>query len=161
MKAAGRRRSVQAGSEVYEVVIQSDEEARVNGQTVRLDSISGHVLVEGRSVDVLQERDPQGRLVAVWLGGQRVPVEMRHAGSAAGGSRRTQDGRVTSPMNGQVVKVLCQEGQKVEQNECIMVLEAMKMENEVRSPIAGTVVRIDVKPGQTVRPSDPLFTVEF
>lgn len=66
---------------------------------------------------------------------------------AAGGP---SDGVITSPMQGTIVKVHVRAGDKVEANQPVCVLEAMKMENEVRSPTAGEVVDLRVQPGDTV-----------
>lgn len=65
----------------------------------------------------------------------------------AGGA---SDGVVTAPMQGTIVKVHVRAGDKVEANQPLCVLEAMKMENEVRSPTAGEVVDLRVQPGDTV-----------
>ncbi|MGH8911430.1 MAG: acetyl/propionyl/methylcrotonyl-CoA carboxylase subunit alpha [Acidimicrobiia bacterium] len=62
----------------------------------------------------------------------------------------SNDGVVAAPMQGTIVKVHVRAGDKVEANAPICVLEAMKMENEVRSPTAGEVVDLRVQPGDTV-----------
>ncbi len=67
--------------------------------------------------------------------------------AAAGGAT---DGVVTAPMQGTIVKVHVKAGDKVEANQPLCVLEAMKMENEVRSPTAGEVVDFRVQAGDTV-----------
>jgi acetyl-CoA/propionyl-CoA carboxylase biotin carboxyl carrier protein len=69
-------------------------------------------------------------------------------------------GAVRAPMQGTIVKVLVQEGQEVAADEPVCVLEAMKMESEVRSQKAGTVSEIRVEAGQTVRSGDTLISVE-
>ena len=60
------------------------------------------------------------------------------------------DGVIAAPMQGTIVKVHVKAGDRVETNQPICVLEAMKMENEVRSPAAGEVVDLRVQPGDTV-----------
>jgi acetyl-CoA/propionyl-CoA carboxylase biotin carboxyl carrier protein len=69
-------------------------------------------------------------------------------------------GAVSAPMQGTIVKVLVQEGQKVEADQPVCILEAMKMESEVRSQKAGTVAEVRVQAGQTVRSGEPLILVE-
>ncbi|CAN5848245.1 acetyl-CoA carboxylase biotin carboxylase subunit [soil metagenome] len=78
--------------------------------------------------------------------------ETRRA-SASGGS-------VAAPMQGTIVKVLVEEGQEVEADEPVCILEAMKMESEVRSQKAGTVSEVRVEAGQTVRSGETLIVVE-
>lgn len=79
-----------------------------------------------------------------------------------GGTRRASaiEGSVSAPMQGTIVKVLVKEGQEVAADEPVCILEAMKMESEVRSQKAGTISEIRVQAGQTVRSGDTLIVVE-
>jgi acetyl-CoA/propionyl-CoA carboxylase biotin carboxyl carrier protein len=90
-------------------------------------------------------------------------------GAAAGPPRRrrgetrrasTSEGAIRAPMQGTIVKVLVIEGQEVAADEPVCILEAMKMESEVRSQKAGTVSEVSVEAGQTVRSGDTLISVE-
>jgi biotin carboxyl carrier protein len=63
-------------------------------------------------------------------------------------------------MPGKVVRVLVEAGQRVEAGSGIAVVEAMKMQNEMKSPKSGTVVRINVEVGVTVNGGDLLAVVE-
>ena len=67
---------------------------------------------------------------------------------------------ITAPMPGKVVKVQIAEGATVDKGSGIVVVEAMKMQNEMKSPRAGVVVSIKVKPGDTVNAGDVLAVVE-
>ena len=67
---------------------------------------------------------------------------------------------ITAPMPGNILKVNKQTGDKVAKNEPVVVLEAMKMENEIVSPIDGTLTSIMVSTGQFVDVSEVLFTVQ-
>ncbi len=71
----------------------------------------------------------------------------------------SSDGIVTAPMQGTILKVLVKAGDRVEDDTTICILEAMKMENEVRSPGAGEVVDLRVRPGDTVAPGDVIAVV--
>lgn len=66
---------------------------------------------------------------------------------------------VNSPMAGNIFKVLVQPGQQVKQGEAVIILEAMKMENEIIAPEAGTISEVFVKEGQTVESDDILFSL--
>ena len=63
---------------------------------------------------------------------------------------RSDDGRIKAPIPGLVTRVLVQEGELVRAEQPVMVLEAMKMENEIRAPFEGNVQSIAVSPGETV-----------
>jgi biotin carboxyl carrier protein len=67
---------------------------------------------------------------------------------------------IVAPMPGKVVKVQTEKGATVEKGSGIVVVEAMKMQNELKSPRAGVVVSINVKPGDTVNAGDVLAIVE-
>ena len=67
----------------------------------------------------------------------------RRRSSSASGGVGARSAELKAPMPGKVVAVLCEEGQRVEVDASIIVLEAMKMENELRSPIAGVVAALE------------------
>ena len=67
--------------------------------------------------------------------------------------------KVTSPMPGNILDIKVNVGDKVEANQCVIILEAMKMENEIVSPYAGTVASVNVSKGQTVSSDDVLITI--
>ncbi|MFP4670109.1 sodium-extruding oxaloacetate decarboxylase subunit alpha [Pasteurella multocida] len=66
---------------------------------------------------------------------------------------------VTAPMSGNIWKVVAKEGQKVAEGDVLLILEAMKMETEIRASQAGTVQSIHVKAGDTVAVGDTLMTL--
>lgn len=77
-------------------------------------------------------------------------------------SDRHQHGvaEILAPMPGKVVRVHAEAGATVEKGEGVVVVEAMKMQNEMKSPRAGVVVSINVKPGDTVNAGDILAVIE-
>lgn len=77
----------------------------------------------------------------------------------AGGARHTGTATIRAPMPGLVANVVAQEGQTVERGQAIIVLEAMKMENDLAAPRAGVVKSIRVKKGQTVNQGDTLAII--
>ena len=66
---------------------------------------------------------------------------------------------VKAPMPGKIFDIKVSVGDKVETNQIVIVLEAMKMENEIVTPIAGTVASIDVNKGDSVNSGDVLVTI--
>jgi acetyl-CoA/propionyl-CoA/long-chain acyl-CoA carboxylase, biotin carboxylase, biotin carboxyl carrier protein len=86
----------------------------------------------------------------------RTPRRVAHSGAGAGGG----SGDVTVPMQGTIVKVLVEVGQAVEVGQGVVVLEAMKMENQIAAEKAGTIKEIKVSPGQTVGGGDVVAVIE-
>lgn len=84
---------------------------------------------------------------------QPAPAPAENPAPTASGSGE----QVTSPMAGNVFKVLAQPGQQVEKGETVIILEAMKMENEIIAPDNGTISAVHVKEGQSVESNDVLF----
>lgn len=66
---------------------------------------------------------------------------------------------VNAPMPGKIVKVLVSEGQAVNSGDVLLILEAMKMQNEIAATQSGTVKAINVAAGQSVKVGDPLVIV--
>lgn len=67
---------------------------------------------------------------------------------------------VKAPMNGKIFKIIKGVGSKVKRGDIVLILEAMKMENEILAPEDGTVSSIALKVGETVSPGDVLFTIK-
>jgi biotin carboxyl carrier protein len=107
-----------------------------------------------RSYDVAIERRGAERLVHV--GGCAVAVSRRGRRAPGGDDRQSGAAasagphRVTAPMPGRIVKVLVKPGDVVEANQPLVVVEAMKMENELRAPKRGTVSEVRVAEGALV-----------
>ena len=69
-------------------------------------------------------------------------------------------GDVTTPMPGKVVRVAVTEGQEVKKDDLVLIVEAMKMENQVHATIAGTVKTLYVKEGDDIKPDETLLVIE-
>jgi biotin carboxyl carrier protein len=119
------------------------------------------VLREGRSYEARVE---QGKdLLVVSIDGYRFEIEVRdprrwsRKAGTAGLHGRVE---VTAPMPGRVVRVLAATGDSVEAGQGLMVVEAMKMQNEIKSPKAGRVASLPVEEGATVAAGQVLATIE-
>jgi len=118
------------------------------------------VLMDGRSYDAAVEETPNGLVVS--LHGFRFEVEARDprrwSRQAAG---RGGDGvqAIASNMPGKVVRVLVAAGDPVEAGQGIVVVEAMKMQNEMKSPRAGKVLSLSAREGATVAAGEVLATI--
>jgi biotin carboxyl carrier protein len=110
--------------------------------------------VPGSSYDIAIESRRQGRHI-VHVDGHVVPVTVRvpgrgRSGSDDDGSGATGPVSIVAPMPGRVVKVLVAPGDAVLARQGLVVVEAMKMENELRAPRAGTVADVRVREGAPV-----------
>ena len=102
--------------------------------------------------------------VKVWVppvgGTAPTAQKTRSASRGASQSAGAASGTITAPMQGTVIKVLVTEGQTVAQGDAVLVLEAMKMENQIQADKAGTVSKINRKAGDTVGSGDVLLVIE-
>ncbi|MCP4223049.1 MAG: carbamoyl phosphate synthase, partial [Actinomycetia bacterium] len=101
---------------------------------------------------------PESDLAASAKGGGGPKPKRRSAARAA--STGSGSGDVTVPMQGTVVKVLVEPGQEIEAGETVIVLEAMKMENNVVAEKSGKVAEIKVAAGDSVSGGDVVATIE-
>ena len=136
---------------------------RVDGQTLSL-LLGRPDSDESRSLEAAVVPLAGDGLVDVHIDGVRVPVATRngHERGRHGSHRAQTTGaqRVTAPMPGKIVRVLVKPGEAVKPRQVLVVVEAMKMENELRAARAGTVSAVFVSEGQSVEAGTALVTVD-
>jgi acetyl/propionyl-CoA carboxylase alpha subunit len=99
----------------------------------------------------------------LWVGSARFAVEVRDPRSLRGRVRAVDDHgprKLTAPMPGKIVRVLVNQGDQVDAGAGVLVVEAMKMQNEIKSPKRGTIQKILVGEGAAVNAGDVLAIVE-
>jgi biotin carboxyl carrier protein len=117
------------------------------------------VVAGGRSFDVRLQKAHYG--VAVQVMRQRFvvkPVSRRPAG--VGGRGQAAGAKVSASMPGKIVTVLVAEGDMVEEGAGLAVVEAMKMQNEMKAPCSGKVRKVAVSEGQTVAAGELIVHIE-
>jgi acetyl-CoA/propionyl-CoA carboxylase biotin carboxyl carrier protein len=114
------------------------------------------VEVNGRRFDVKLWVPESAGVAAAGPAKKKAARSASAAGGAAGGG----SGKIAVPMQGTIVKVLVEVGQAVEAGQSVVVLEAMKMENQIEADKSGTVKAINVKPGDTVGAGDVVVVIE-
>jgi len=158
----------------HEVVVQPPEadgtvEVAVGGEVRRVSrTAGGDALVRhaegGAQIRVTVPSGPAPQWAAAQ--GQTHALVVRTARQAARDEAQAADGptdgsaTIEAPMPGRVVKVVVEEGQRVEAEDTIVIVEAMKMENEVRTPVAGRVTGLCVEAGATVEPGQLMCAIE-
>jgi biotin carboxyl carrier protein len=117
------------------------------------------LIVDGASCEVGFEKREDG--YRVHLSNDTVTVALDDPASGAGGRDERPQGptRLTAPMPGRVVRVLVEEGRDVEPGQGLVVIEAMKMENELKAPRKGRIDEVAVREGQAVEAGALLLVV--
>lgn len=120
-------------------------------------------IIDGQSFDahVYQDDDQWHVLIHGSLYTAKVEDERdkRLRASLGGGQAEQDEFFLRAPMPGLIVSIPVDEGQKVEKGDVLLVLESMKMQNELKSPRTGNVSRLRVKPGDRVEQKETLLSV--
>src|SRR6266496_1219239 len=151
------------------VEVIDEKHVSVDGKVYEVDfeSVSGQpvysLIVDGRSHEsyIYQGEENwqvllRGRLYPVTVEDER---EKRLRAAAGGGVAETGEFHLRAPMPGLVVAISVTEGQSVKKGQVILILESMKMQNEIKAPRDGTIGRIRVKAGETVEQKQMLLSV--
>ncbi len=151
------------------VEIIDDKHVSVDGKVYEVDfePVSGQpvysLIVDGKSHEgyVAQGDDTwqvllRGRLFPAIVEDER---EKRLRSAAGGGVAETGEFHLRAPMPGLIVAIPVEEGQPVKKGQVLLILESMKMQNELKSPRDGTVGRVRVKAGETVEQKQALLSI--
>jgi biotin carboxyl carrier protein len=140
---------------------------RLDGQTVDIDAVIPRcdvlsLLIDGWSYEIKREQTTTD--LHMWVGSSRFAVEVRDPRSLRSRQKEAGDDKgprkVVAPMPGRIVRLLVEENSEVEAGQGIVVVEAMKMQNEIKSPKKGVVRKLSAIPGTAVNPGDVLAIVE-
>jgi biotin carboxyl carrier protein len=158
-----------AGSKPLRLELEKAEsgwKCRLDGRLINLDALIPRrdilsLIVDGRSYEIKREKTSTD--LHMWVGSRRFAVELRDPRSLRSRLKAAVDEKgpvkILAPMPGRVVRILVAENGEVEAGQGIVVVEAMKMQNEIRSPKGGTVERLHVKEGQPVNAGEVLCIV--
>ena len=140
--------------------------ASLNGREIEVDAVLARpdvlsLRIGNKAYEVKCER--VGTDLHIWVGSARYAAEVRDPRSLRGRTRSVDEHgpkKLTAPMPGKVVRILVKQGAEIEAGAGVLVVEAMKMQNEVKSPKKGTVQKILVNEGTAVNAGDVLAIVE-
>jgi biotin carboxyl carrier protein len=147
-------------NETYRVGVDPSGEVVLNNETcaARLESIDGDLLysllVCTSAYEVAVEQHQEAYYVTIKGNRYKVLVEDERRRRPGAELPAVGEAAVTSPMPGVISAVLARPGQAVQPGDDLVILEAMKMENEIKAPFGGLVERVHVKPGQTINQGD-------
>jgi biotin carboxyl carrier protein len=166
---------IRVGEREHEVEVEVDTSGErrilVDGQAFEVAEAGAHALRVSPDQD---EHRPQlevtlagePRPTEAWIEGDRVRIEVRTeqearlADALGKGASGSGSGSLTAPMPGRVVKILVSEGEVVEHGAPAIIVEAMKMENELHAPTTGVVRSVAVGEGDTVEAGQVLVDIE-
>jgi acetyl/propionyl-CoA carboxylase alpha subunit len=145
---------------------ESGWSCRLDGREVEVDAVLARpdvlsLRIGNQAYEVKCER--VGGDLHLWVGSVRFAAEVRDPRSLRGRVRAVDDHgpkKLTAPMPGKIVRVLVSQGDEVETGAGVLVVEAMKMQNEIKSPKKGTIQKILVTEGAAVNAGDVLAIVE-
>ena len=158
------------GDREFLVEIVDEHHVSIDGKTYEVDfvSVSGQpvysLIADGKSHEAYVRESDEGWQVL--LRGRLYPVrvederEKRLRAVAGGGVAESGEFHLKAPMPGLVVAIPVEEGQQVKKGQVLLILESMKMQNELKSPRDGTVNRIKVRAGESVEQKQPLLSVQ-
>jgi len=140
---------------------------RLDGEPVAIDAVIPRrdvlsLLIDGHAYEIKRERTAID--LHMWVGSSCFAVELRDPRSLRSRQKTVGDEKgprkIVAPMPGRIVRVLVLENSHVDAGQGIVVVEAMKMQNEIKSPKKGVVKRLSATPGAAVNPGDVLAIVE-
>jgi len=155
--------------ETYEIEINHEGIVIINGEEREIDFRSMgqpgifSLIIDNQSFEaVIEQREDQyhilifGDLYEVKITDERT---MRLLQASGGVAEQTGEIAIKSPMPGLIVDVPVSEGQEIKKGQTVVILESMKMENELKAPRDGVIHRIDVKQGDSVEQNKTLVTI--
>jgi biotin carboxyl carrier protein len=154
----------------FEIEVVDEHHIRIGNRLLEVDfeSVSGQpvfsLILDGKSYEAFVYQGDEDW--EVLIRGQQYQVnvederEKRLKTSAGGGSMEGGEFHLKAPMPGLVVAILLEEGQEVKKGQVMMILESMKMQNELKAPRDGVIGRIRVKAGESVEQKQTLLSVQ-
>ena len=123
------------------------------------------VKVDGEEYEV--ELEKQEGVWNVTIEGKifRIEIEGGSVGDPAGNKRKKKgrgkkSGTISSTIPGKIVSIAVEEGDIVAEGDVVMILEAMKMQNEIQAPLSGNVTAVNCKPGDSIEANSPLIVIQ-
>ena len=121
------------------------------------------VIVDGTEFEVELEMD--GTTWSATVEGRTFKIEVPDSGPVMKkkrrpGAKKKKSGTVSANIPGKIVTIEVSEGDVVEEGQVILILEAMKMQNEIQAPISGTVISVHCEEAQSIEANVPLVVIE-
>ena len=123
------------------------------------------VKVDGEEYEVELEKQEGVWNVTIEGKSFRIEIEGNSVGDMAGNKRKKKgrgkkSGTISSTIPGKIVSIAVEEGNIVAEGDVVMILEAMKMQNEIQAPLSGSVTAVNCKPGDSIEANSPLIVIQ-
>ena len=147
------KHSIRIGKRDYEVKLKSDEK------------YGAYILWKNRKYPVEIVRSRQNRYEILfndisYIFTVETPFSMQRMKVLSSGRGKNVQESLKAPMPGKIIDVLVREGATVLRGEPLLILEAMKMQNEIQSPVNGRIIRVHAKPNSNVMKDDLLIDIK-
>lgn len=147
------KHSIRIGNRNYEVKLKADEK------------YGTYILWKNRKYPVEIVRSRQNKYEILfndisYIFTVETPFSMRRKKVLGSGKEKTEMESLKAPMPGKIIDILVREGSNVLRGQSLVVLEAMKMQNEIQSPVKGQVIRVLAKPNSNVMKDDLLIEIK-
>jgi len=123
------------------------------------------VKVDGKEYEVELEKQEEVWNVSIEGKIFSIEIEGGSVGESSGSKRKKKgrgkkSGTISSTIPGKIVSIAVEEGANVAEGDVVMILEAMKMQNEIQAPLSGTVTAVNCKPGDSIEANSPLVIIQ-
>lgn len=141
---------IQVNDTIYDIEVKG-EIITLNGKMIDVSLSGDKITIEGNTfnIDFTEEGDPSTMII----NGMLYLVSKEN-------SIYSSVNEIKAPMNGRIINILVNEGDWVNNGQILLMLEAMKMQNQIRSPREGTIKKIKIVKDQSVKLGDILLTFE-
>lgn len=144
------------GENIFQVALNGRSHA------VQVEFLSGDELllnIDGKVFNIIIHSDPQAH--SVFVNEKYFKLEKKSALRILNGAKsKIRKREIKTTMPGRIVRILAAEGEEIQEGQAVLVLEAMKMQNEIKSPQAGRLTYLRLKPGDHVETGALLFSME-
>lgn len=123
------------------------------------------VTVDGEEFEVILEKKGQNWDVEIEGFNFSIKIDQGNSTNSSkkrkrGGSKRKLSGKISSSIPGKIVSLNVKLGDIVKQGQVVMILEAMKMQNEIQAPLSGEIIEINCLSGESIEANMPLIVIE-
>ncbi len=151
--------TIEISGKSYKVKLDKQNQvAAVNQKDFPYKKVGNLLFIENNPIVYQTVRDRSGSIEGFFIKGRLIPVKLEETETLNRGV--IHQGEVYAPLNGQVIRIMIKQGERVKEGDLVLILEAMKMENEISAPVSGRLSQILVKEKEVVKTGSLLFKIE-